>query len=351
VSVTVSLANGVDDHRVWKEYLALRPDRPPLGGPEWTEPIRKGYGRKLECLIARDAHGRLAGVLVFHETVNRHGRQIFSAPWGLQAADQAAAEALAEEIRIIAVERKCTTASISSGAERYNLPYRHRVRHTFILNIAADEKTMWSGLRGRTRNAIRKAEKSSLELVRGWTAMRDFFETYSSRMMDKLVPFHNLNYFQAITQAVGDDGEIFAAYREDRVEGAMLMLYGRDNASYCWGAVNPGSQSVRAGQFLLWEMTKACIVRGIRRLDLGESSEGSGTWAFKSEFGARPIDIHYYDVIRTGDAATGPGPARTSPGTSRLSLAGRAEALLLANLPKGVLSRILQSRRAGSRLF
>lgn len=351
MSVTVSLATGADDHRVWKEYLAQRPDRPPLGGPEWTEPIRKGYGRQLECLIARDAPGRPVGVLVFHETVNRHGPQIFSAPWGLQAADQAVAEALAKKLRNIAAARKCAAASVSSGAECYNLPYRQSVRHTFILDIAADEKAMWDGMRGRTRNAIRKAEKSSLRLVRGWTAMRDFFETYSSRMTEKVVPFHNLNYFQAIAQAIEDNGEIFAAYRDDRVEGAMLILYGLDNASYSWGAVNPGSESVRAGQFLLWEMTKACIVRGIRRLDLGESSEGSGTWAFKSEFGARPIDIHYYDVMRSGDTTAVSAPVRTPAGASRLSLAGRAEAFVLANMPKRVLSRILQSRRAGSRLF
>jgi hypothetical protein len=58
VNVIVSKAISPDDHRVWKSYLEQRTDRPPLGGPEWAEPIRKGYGRELECLIARDPAGR-----------------------------------------------------------------------------------------------------------------------------------------------------------------------------------------------------------------------------------------------------------------------------------------------------
>jgi hypothetical protein len=351
VNVVVSKAISPDDHRVWKSYLEQRTDRPPLGGPEWAEPIRKGYGRELECLIARDPAGRTIGVLAFHEATGRQGRQIFSAPWGLLAADRFTAHALSEKIKDIAATRQCTSASISSGPDQFDLPYRHSLRHTFILDIAADEKAMWDGLRGRTRNAVRKAEKSSLHLVRGWTALRDFFETYSSRMMEKSVPFHNVNYFQSIADTIGPDGEIFAAYRNQRVEGAMLVLYGRETASYSWGAVNPDSQSVRAGQYLLWEMVKACIARGISRLDLGESSKGSGTWAFKSEFGASPIDIHYYDVMRKKDDAPSQAPGRQFPAAPRLSLAGRVEAFVLASLPRRARSRILQSRRASGRLF
>jgi Acetyltransferase (GNAT) domain len=351
VNVNVSTAAGPDDLRAWKDYLNQRTDRPPLGGPEWAEPIRRGYGRELECLIARDPAGRTAGVLAFHEATNRQGRQIFSAPWGLLAADQTTAHALSEKLKDIAAARQCRSASISSGSDQFDLPYKHSLRHTFVFDIAADEQTMWDGLRGRTRNAIRKAEKSSLYLVRGWTALHDFFETYSSRMTDKSVPFHNINYFQSIADTIGADGEIFAAYRNRRVEGAMLLLYGRETASYSWGAVKPSSQSVRAGQYLLWEMAKACIARGISRLDFGESSEGSGTWAFKTEFGARAVGIHYYDVMREKEAAPSQAPELQPPAALRLSLAGRVEAFMLANLPRRARSRILQSRRAGGRLF
>lgn len=344
---TITLA-GVADVADWRDFLASRLDRPPLGGPEWQQVLAPCYGRDVEALIAR-TEGTVSGVLSFHVT-GRDGvaTKLFSSPWGLVADDAAVAQSLAIELKAVARARNCISADISSGTDAYSLPGRHRVRHSFLFDVNRDESTIWSDFRGRTRNAIRKGEKSGLRFVRGWGALADFYKVFSSRMIAKGIPHHRFEYFEALARMLGPQGEIFAAYGSDRIEGAMLVIYGKRTAFYGWGAVDPGAESVRAGQFLLWQIVRQCLARGITRLDLGESALSSGTAHFKMEFGAQPVEIHYYDLLAApGHAETG-GPDAPPP---PLSLFGRAERWIMGQLPRAMRSRILQSRRITGRLI
>jgi len=333
------------------EVLRRHPEVPPIGGPEWKRVLRDAYGNELECLIARSPDGRPVGILAFHMARDLTGRRrMFSAPWGLVGEDDGVALELSRAATQIARQRGCVSAAITSGARFFPLSCRHRVRQTFVFDLGMDPETIWSGLRSQTRNSVRKGQKSGLEVVRGWAPLDDFYRVYSARMTAKAVPFHSLRYFQVAAEALGSRGEVFAAYRKGRVEAAMLVVYGREVASYNWGASNPGGASVQAGQFLLWEIVQACIARGLRLLDLGESSKGSGTHAFKMNFGARALNVHYYDLLsaKSNKVRERPPVARPVPG---LSSFGRAEQWLVHHLPAVARARLLVLQRRGTRLF
>ena len=347
----LSVSRDGASEEVWADFLSRNPGLPPIGGPEWKAVLHEAYGCELECLIARGPEHKPAGTLAFHIAKDIAGRRrLFSAPWGMVCESDIVAAALARAATDIARERGCVAATISSGTSLHRLPYRHRIRQTFVFDLTPDTETVWARLRSKTRNSIRHGQKSGLKVVRGWRPLKDFFRVYSARMTEKSVPFHNFKYFQAAAEMLGPRGEIFAAYRNDRVEAAMLVVYGRQIASYNWGAVNPGAESVRAGQFLLWEIVRACVERGLRSLDLGESAAGSGTHSFKTEFGAQPLDVHYYDLLsaNTGPAVGGSPSSTPSP---RLSFFGRTERWVTDHLPAAARSKLLMMQCRGTRLF
>jgi hypothetical protein len=221
----------------------------------------------------------------------------------------------------------------SSGPDQFDLPYRHSLRHTCILDIAADEKTMWDGMRGRTPETPFARPRNPRFI---WCAVGRRCAIFSRLFVahdGKVGSFHNVNYFQSIADTIGPDGEIFAAYRNQTRRGRHARSLRPRDGQLFMGSRQSGF-AVRAGRdnICSGEMVKACIARGISRLDLGESSKRQRDMGLQIRVrrGA-PSTFHYYDVMRKKDDAPSQAPGRQFPAAPRLSLAGRVEAFVLAS--------------------
>jgi CelD/BcsL family acetyltransferase involved in cellulose biosynthesis len=175
------------------------------------------------------------------------------------------------------------------------------------LHLDAGETALWSGVRGAVRQAVRKAEQSSLtvEFSQDLGAVKDFFRLLCQTRRRHGLPVQPFRFFESIHRHVlsRDEGWVVLA-RQGKVPvaGAVFFHFGK-TAIYKFGASNETFQKLRANNLVMWEAIKWHSRRGFGLLDFGRTSmKNEGLRRYKLGWGTqeRRIDYFRYDRRKAG---------------------------------------------------
>ena len=341
---TVSLA-GAKDRQAWNDYVERRSDGPARALYEWRDLLEQLYPVDAPLFVARRGDGGIAGVL-FTYHLRERGHTLYSPPLGLLADDQAAGTALLDAARDCCRDRGLARSIITSGRQSIPASCRRWTKTTVLLPLDGSADEMWKGMRDKTRNMVRKAERNGLKLGRGFDYIDGFYDAYLERLGEKEINLHSRGFFTRLAEVMGDHAELFVAFKEGKVLGGMIFLYSRRTASYLYNACHASALSLGTNNFLMWEAMKDGLERGVRAIELGESTVGGGVYNFKTKgFRGTPVEVHYYDVM--GAPGEELAPVAVSP-AERLLAASRR---LFPVLPAGVRRQILLSSSKFGRLL
>jgi FemAB-related protein (PEP-CTERM system-associated) len=166
---------------------------------------------------------------------------------------------------------------------------------TMLLGLGSDEDELWKGLRTNKRGEIRKGRKLGVEAsVHGIEALTEFYAVFSANMRDLGSPVHGRRFFAEILTAFPERTRLVIARLGGRPIGAGLMFLDRDAVSVPWSSSLRESFSARPNMILYWRAMTYAIECGYRTFDFGRSSRDSGTFRFKHEWGARPVQLHWH---------------------------------------------------------
>ena len=292
----INIAIDKDKNR-WNGYCEKHVSLPPLSRLEWKDILKNSYGVKSFPILAFDDKDKVCGILPVYEIKDYSGRSnIYSLKFGLVADNSQVAESLVKYANQLAQERNATKMTISSGFTQYELKEIYTTTKTVLLDILPSEDEMWQKIRGKARNMVKKARKDGIIIEQGLENLEEFYSVYSSRMLQKGVRIHSLNYFQNMVEHLDDKTQLFIARKDGDIVGGMFLIFAGDTGAYIYGGslVNRGTSP---NQLLLWDMVCFCISNRIKYLDLGESVEGSGVYNFKIWFGGEPKGIYYYNFL------------------------------------------------------
>jgi lipid II:glycine glycyltransferase (peptidoglycan interpeptide bridge formation enzyme) len=151
---------------------------------------------------------------------------------------------------------------------------------------------------GKTRNAVRKAEKENIEVK----VTRDFAEYWnilSENLSERheAKPTHTLEQFELLEGLVGDEKiKLFGAYLEDKlIAGIVLFVTNKQavHAQYIAGLRE--FQNLRPINLLIHQISVWAIKNNFQYFNLGTPTnlDGSGVNAglckFKESFGGRSV--------------------------------------------------------------
>ncbi|MBM3492659.1 MAG: GNAT family N-acetyltransferase [Alphaproteobacteria bacterium] len=286
--IRVVSASKADAQR-WNVFLDRQATVSPWAHLAWQTVLAEAYGADCRFLVA-EQEGRLAGLLPAYVVRDWLGRRrlyslrgglLADAPAGLSAL-LAAAEAIPAASRLMAVP---------AGSEAPG--WQARPRETLVLPLASSEDATWRGLRDKTRNMIRKAEKSGIAVEADWRHLDAFHRLYALNGLRLGLPLHGRAFFAAVARHLGESAVLLTAWRADRPVGGMLLLLGRGTALYPWQAADPESRNLGVVQALNWQAMRLAIARGLPELDMGESQPGGPVHQSKLNFGGRPRPLLY----------------------------------------------------------
>jgi FemAB-related protein (PEP-CTERM system-associated) len=289
--------------------------------PQATFFHRAGWQRLLSNVFRHDTHylyvengGRIEGVLpLAHVKSFLFGNALTSLPFavygGVAALNAEAATLLEAEAQALA--RRLGVQHL----ELRNLERRHPdwpaqdLYVTFRKEILADEEANMLAIPRKQRAMVRKGIKNGLVATEDEGVER-FFSLYASNVHRHGTPAMPKRYFEALRHEFGGDCDVLTVTAPDgRLLSSVLSFYFRDEILPYYAGDDEAARDLAANDFKYWELMRRACGRGLKTFDYGRSKQGTGSFAFKKNWGFEPQPLHYEYCLYKRDAVPQNNPA------------------------------------------
>lgn len=288
------------DAGAWDAYVRATPGSHFGQLAAWKTLTERSHGVEARYWLAEE-DGRLRGVLPLFRKGGR-APQLFSAPGGLLADDDAVAAALLAPAREAVARERLAWLELRDQRRAWPGLETNDEHVTMELQLAPDAEAQWRAFDAKLRNQVRKGEKAGFERRWGHDGVGAFHRVLLENMRDLGTPIRGEGYYRLALELLGTAADVLVIAHAGDPAGAMFTV------THAGGCTDPWASSLRRhfarcpNQVLYWEALQRAIARGLERFDFGRSQWNSGTFLFKQQWGARPVPLHYQYVLGTAGA-------------------------------------------------
>ncbi|MEO6746246.1 MAG: FemAB family XrtA/PEP-CTERM system-associated protein, partial [Caldimonas sp.] len=180
---------------------------------------------------------------------------------------------------------------------------------TFRKAIQPDDEANLLAIPRKQRAMVRKGISNGLssEVDAG---VDRFFALYAGNVHRHGTPALPKRYFAALQKEFGDDCDIQTVTAGDGTPlSSVLNFYFRDEVLPYYAGDAVAARDVAANDFKYWALMCRAQRRGCRLFDYGRSKRGTGSFAFKKNWGFEPQPLHYEYCLYKRDAVPQNNPA------------------------------------------
>jgi FemAB-related protein (PEP-CTERM system-associated) len=314
LSVERLSVSDVQGHAAWDRFVMDCPTATFFHRAGWQRVLENVFRHPTYFLYARDAEGRIEGVLpLAHVKSLLFGQSLVSLPFavygGVAASTARAGEALEREAQQWA--QRLGVAHL----EMRNVERRHAdwplqdLYVTFRKPILADEEANMLAIPRKQRAMVRKGVKNGLSSTLD-DGVERFFALYADNVHRHGTPALPRRYFEALRSEFGTDCEVLTVSGADgRTLSSVLSFYFRDEVLPYYAGDDTVARDLAANDFKYWELMRRACARGLKTFDYGRSKLGTGSYAFKKNWGFEPSPLHYEYCLYKRDAVPQNNPA------------------------------------------
>ena len=284
------------------------------------------FGLRSFFLGARDVDGRLCGVLpVVEQRLVPWTRCLGSLPFctygGVLADDDAVVAALLQGVERLAGERRATRILLRHARQMPAISWAQSLdKVSMVLPLPDTIAELQKSLGSKLRSQIRRAERENPQVrIGGAELLADFYPVFCSVMRDLGTPVYPLRFFAAVCAALESRVSVVVIYLAGKPVAGAILVQWRDGMEVPWAATLGQVKGLAINMRLYWELLQLALSRGCASFDFGRSSVDAGTYRFKSQWGAKPVQLHWHCWSPAGVDAV----ADQQGGRSRLELAVR----------------------------
>jgi serine/alanine adding enzyme len=287
------------DSNAWDEYVEESPAATVSHLLGWRRIISCAYGHRSYYLMARRGND-VVGVLPLVWIKNLFfGNVLSSMPYqdygGVAADDDYVASALLEHA--LNLRRSCNASCLELRQRDYMVPGKCSLRNdktALLLDISQGVEAQWKLLDGKVRNQIRKAQRSGLcTQLGGAELLEEFYPVFASNMRDLGSPVHHPAFFSSIFLEFAENARLLVVREGQRVIGGLVCLFHKDVIIVPWASSLREFLSKCPNNLLYWDAIQLACERGCKWFDFGRSSIGSGTYNYKLQWGAKPVQLNW----------------------------------------------------------
>jgi FemAB-related protein (PEP-CTERM system-associated) len=306
MSVRVAdLANAAERARI-EAYVAAHPAAELFHRPQWSLAVEEGCRQRGHYLLAED-HGRPVGCLPLTEVRSPlFGNALVSVGFGTGggplADDPAIADALVRAGWALAGRRSCRSMELRGGPVPAGWSAQDGIYAGFSKPLPQGDEAILRSIKRRHRS-IRRAAEFDLEIRRG-SAEADramLYAVYCESVRNLGSPVYPRALFAAMLDRFGEDADILTVLRDGRPVASVLNFYFRDTVFPYWGGGTMAARDCFANELMYYQVMCHAARRGCARFDFGRSKVGTGSYAFKENWGFEPQPLVY--AVRTADGA------------------------------------------------
>jgi len=296
----------------WDEFVGAMPAGTFFHKAGWRQVIEQSFGHR-PCYIFAEQDGAIAGVLpLVHMRSLLFGSRLISAPFcvygGPLACDLGVAEALSEysvglmkRVGATFVEFRMREPGFDGWETRSDL------YATFRKPITSDPEKNLKAIPRKQRAVVRKGIQNGLRSQLSKDTDR-FHRIYAESVRDLGTPVFSRRYFRLLMDRFRDCTEILTVIDGGKPISAVLSFFFREEVLPYYGGGTLRARHRAANDFMYWDLMTRGAERGARLFDFGRSKFGTGSFAFKKNWGFEPQSLHYQYWLEPGYAVPDHNP-------------------------------------------
>ena len=294
----------------WDKFVALMPAATFFHLAAWRHVLASAFGHRPHYLYT-ERDGAITGILpLAHMKTRLFGNAIVSLPFcvygGPVAADPESAAALDQAAREIMLRAGATVLEYrdrSSTADTANFGWQTRpdLYVTFRKPFTGNDEENLKAIPRKQRAMVRKGAD------RGLTSTADqdvglLHRIYAESVRNLGTPVFSRAYFRILAETFRDSLDVVTVLDADTPIASVLNFYFRDEVLPYYGGGTSLARERYGNDFMYWEVMRRAAARGYRLFDFGRSKVGTGSFAFKKNWGFAPEPLHYRYHLRPGAA-------------------------------------------------
>lgn len=297
----------------WDEFVRACPAASFFHLAGWQHVIRSVFGHPTFFIYA-ESGGRLRGVLPLAQIKSLlFGHSLVSLPFavygGVAATDEEAATALEREAQRLARELGAGHLELRNVTQRHADWPAQDLYVTFRKAILAQEEANMLAIPRKQRAMVRKGIKNGLQSEID-TGIDRFFALYADNVHRHGTPALPKRYFQVLSETFGPDCEVLTVTSpQGRALSSVMSFYFRDEVLPYYAGDDESARELAANDFKYWELMRRSCARGLGLFDYGRSKQGTGSYAFKKNWGFEPQPLHYEYCLYGRDAVPQNNPS------------------------------------------
>ncbi len=292
--------------QAWDAFVLACPSATFFHRAAWLALIEQQFGHRGYFLYAERA-GQIVGVLPLAQVKSLlFGHSLVGLPFGVYggvaAGDEEAALALEQEAQRIAQEIGAEHLELRNVSARHADWPHQDLYVTFRKEILPEEEANMLAIPRKQRAMVRKGIKNGLASQIDANVER-FFKLYADNVHRHGTPAMPKRYFAALLKAFGPDAEVLTVCGPDgQALSSVLSFYFRDECLPYYAGDDESARDLAANDFKYWELMRRACGRGLKLFDYGRSKQGTGSYAFKKNWGFEPTPLHYEYCLYKRDA-------------------------------------------------
>jgi serine/alanine adding enzyme len=259
------------------------------------------FGLTTRFLTVRDLQRRLTGVLPLVEQSSLlFGRFLVSLPFftygGILADAPEAGVALAASAAELARARRARHVELRHTEPWTDLALPQRTdKVSMLLPLPDSEQALSKQLGSKLRSQIKRAEREEPEIIWGGAELiPQFYEVFATTMHEVGTPVYPPSFFEATCRALEGLLWVVVVRTKGQVGAAAVLVRHGNRIEVPWAAATQAGKRASLNMRLYWELLTHSIRVGAQAFDFGRSSHDSGTYRFKAQWGAQPMQLHWH---------------------------------------------------------
>ena len=281
----------------WDDFVLSCPAATFFHRAGWQNIVRDIFHHDTYFLYAEVA-GEIQGVLpLAHVNSWLFGNSLVGLPFavygGVAAMNSEAADALEFEAQQIAKRLGVAHLELRNVSPRHTDWPTQDLYVTFRKEILAEAEANMLAIPRKQRAMVRKGIKNGL-VSHIDTGVDRFFALYADNVHRHGTPAMPKRYFKALQKEFGADCEVLTVTgADDRLLSSVMSFYFRDEVLPYYAGDDESARDLAANDFKYWELMRRSCARGLKVFDYGRSKHGTGSFAFKKNWGFEPTPLHY----------------------------------------------------------
>lgn len=301
-----------DDPPSWNDFVASVPLAHFQQSWEWGELAPDLGGRAVR--LAAQCDGSIVGAMqVFVNRIGGTGRSLLYVPRGpaLLPPSVEVLGPLLDAARVLGMEERAAGLRMEPNASRCDSAWKDTLRSldfapmyppaqprsSWMLDISADEDTLLTGMKSKTRYNIRLAARKGVEVSEAAEDdLPEFYALFRETAERDDFFIHSQDVYQrmfSLFRRTGRFAMLFARHEGRLIAAVTLFCFG-DTCWYLQGASSNAGRNLMPTYLLQWEGIKWARSQGCREYDfravpdlLREDQDMFGVYRFKEGFGGR----------------------------------------------------------------